>query len=59
MGSSLVHVAASARDVRGALEAGLETVRLARPGHELDSAGPRPAREVDSLTELAGLLGAG
>lgn len=56
VGSSLVHVAASARDVRGALEAGLETVRLARPGHELDTAGPRPAREVGSLTELAGLL---
>jgi len=41
VGASLVHVAASARDVRGALEAGLETVRLARPGHELDADGPR------------------
>lgn len=32
----LVHIAASARDVRGALEAGITTIRLARPGHKVD-----------------------
>ncbi|MEI5672767.1 MULTISPECIES: HAD family hydrolase [unclassified Nocardioides] len=42
----LVHVAASARDVRGALEAGIATVRLARPGHLLDPDGPAPTVEV-------------
>ena len=52
----LVHVAASARDVRGALEAGIATVRLARPGHALDPEGPRPALEVDNAADLAGLL---
>lgn len=52
----LVHVAASARDVRGALEAGITTVRLARPGHSLDPDGPRPALEVDDAADLVGLL---
>lgn len=49
----LVHVAASARDVRGALEAGLATVRLARPGHVVDDAGPRPPVEVTDAAALA------
>jgi 2-haloacid dehalogenase len=51
-----VHVASSARDVRGALEAGIEVIRLRRPGHALDPTGPRPEREAGDLTELAALL---
>lgn len=53
----LVHVATSARDVRGSLEAGIEVVRLRRPGHWLDEEGPTPSYEVDGLDELADLLG--
>ncbi|MDN4160180.1 HAD-IA family hydrolase [Nocardioides abyssi] len=49
----LVHVAASARDVRGALEAGLATVRLVRPGHVLDETGPRSSVEVTDAATLA------
>lgn len=52
----LVHVATSARDVRGALEAGIPTVRLRRPGHELDPDGPRPSYEVETVDEIAGVL---
>ena len=52
----LVHVATSARDVRGALEAGIEVIRLRRPGHVLDPAGPQPPREAGHLRELAALL---
>lgn len=48
----LVHVAASARDVRGALEAGLTTVRLVRAGHVLDDTGPRPSVEVTDAATL-------
>ncbi len=51
-----VHVASSARDVRGSLEAGLPVVRLRRPGHELDSDGPRPRREVASTIGLVPVL---
>ncbi len=49
----LVHVAASARDVRGALEAGIAVVRLARPGHVVDPDGPRPPVQVDDARDLA------
>lgn len=49
----LVHVAASGRDVRGALEAGLATVRLVRHGHVVDAAGPRPPVEVTDAAALA------
>ena len=56
-GGALTHVATSARDVRGALEAGLDVVRLRRPGHELDPAGPQPERTVASLDELGKVLG--
>ncbi|MBC9734951.1 HAD-IA family hydrolase [Nocardioides marmotae] len=49
----LVHVAASARDVRGAIEAGLPTVRLVRPGHVVDATGPRPPVEVTDAAALA------
>ena len=52
----LVHVAASARDVRGALEAGITAVRLARPGHVVDPTGPRPPHEVRDATELADVV---
>ena len=51
-----VHVAASARDVRGSVEAGLVTVRVARPGHHVDPDGPRPTYEVESLTDLGPTL---
>ncbi|UPK74956.1 hypothetical protein MU582_21400 [Nocardioidaceae bacterium SCSIO 66511] len=51
-----VHVAASARDVRGSLEAGLMTVRVARPGHRVDPDGPQPAYEIDSLSDLGPVL---
>jgi len=55
-GDGLVHVATSARDVRGALEAGIPVVRLRRPGHDLDPAGPRPEHEAADLTDLRELL---
>ena len=58
-GGQLMHVASSARDVRGALEAGLDVVRLRRPGHRLDPDGPSPEREIDDLRELPGVLGGG
>ncbi|MFQ1003099.1 haloacid dehalogenase [Modestobacter sp. SSW1-42] len=51
-----LHVPASARDTRGALEAGLAVVRVRRPGHALDPDGPRPAHEVDDLGALPALL---
>lgn len=52
----IVHVAASARDVRGALEAGIPVVRLARPGHAVDPDGPVPPVEVDDARDLAAAL---
>jgi 2-haloacid dehalogenase len=55
-GGDLLHVPTSARDVRGALEAGIEVIRLRRPGHVLDPAGPQPRREAADLAELAALL---
>jgi 2-haloacid dehalogenase len=51
-----VHVPASARDTRGALEAGLTVVRVRRPGHRLDPAGPQPEHEVDDLGQLPAVL---
>ena len=51
-----VHVASSARDVRGSLEAGISVVRLVRPGHRLDPAGPVPDHVVESLAELPDVL---
>jgi 2-haloacid dehalogenase len=51
-----VHVPASARDTRGALEAGLAVVRVRRPGHRVDPDGPQPEREVGDLTELPAVL---
>ncbi len=52
-----VHVASSARDVRGSLEAGISAVRLVRPGHRLDPDGPAPDHVVASLSELPDVLG--
>ncbi len=52
-----VHVASSARDVRGSLEAGISAVRLVRPGHRLDPDGPAPDHVVGSLAELPDVLG--
>ncbi|GHE07444.1 haloacid dehalogenase [Klenkia taihuensis] len=51
-----VHVPASARDTRGALEAGIAVVRVARPGHRTDPAGPQPAHTVTDLHALPGVL---
>ncbi|OLL74633.1 haloacid dehalogenase, type II [Pseudonocardia sp. Ae168_Ps1] len=58
LGDGFVHVASSARDVRGAVEAGIRTVRLVRPGHSLDPDGPAPAVTVHDVAELAGVLAA-
>lgn len=52
----LVHVASSARDVRGALEAGIPVVRLARTGHQVDPEGPQPPRTVDGLAGIEDVL---
>lgn len=52
-----VHVASSARDVRGSLEAGISVVRLVRSGHRLDPDGPAPDHVVASLAELPDVLG--
>lgn len=56
LGDDLVHVAASARDVRGALEAGIPTVRIVRPGHQLDPHGPAPAVSIHAVSELVSAL---
>ena len=53
----LVHVAASARDVRGSLEAGLDVVRVVRPGHHVDADGPAPTWVIEDLRELPAELG--
>lgn len=55
-GPSFIHVAASARDVRGALEAGVRSVRLVRPGHQVDPGGPLPDRQVAGVGELVEYL---
>jgi 2-haloalkanoic acid dehalogenase type II len=51
-----LHVASSARDVRGALESGLRTIRLIRPGHVVDPAGPVPGVQVYDIAEVAAFL---
>jgi 2-haloacid dehalogenase len=56
-GGPLVHVATSARDVRGALAAGIDVIHLRRPGHALDPSGPAPGRTAADLAEVARLLG--
>ena len=52
----LVHIAASARDVRGALEARIRCIRLARPGHRLDLQGPRPTVTIDDISQTTSAL---
>jgi 2-haloacid dehalogenase len=52
-GGALLHVATSARDVQGALEAGIDVVRLRRPGHELTAGTARPARGIDAVRAVA------
>ena len=52
----MIHVATSARDVRGASEAGIPFIRLRRPGHVLDPASGSPAHEVHRLGELPAAL---
>ncbi len=56
-GGRLVHVATSARDVRGALAAGIDVIRLRRPGHRLDPEGATPLVEAADLRRVARLLG--
>jgi 2-haloacid dehalogenase len=51
-----VHVPASARDTRGALEAGMAVVRVRRPGHSVDPAGPQPDIEIADLSTLPEVL---
>jgi len=53
-----VHVASSARDVRGAVSAGIRCIRLQRAGHSLDASGPTPRWTVDSITALDDALAA-
>lgn len=55
-GEEFVHVAASARDVRGALEAGIPTIRIRRPGHRLDPDGPIPKHTVSDMSQILGLV---
>jgi 2-haloacid dehalogenase len=52
----LVHVASSARDVAGAVAAGITTVRLVRPGHGLHPASPPPAHEADDMAQVRAWL---
>ena len=47
------HVASSARDVRGALEAQLPCIRIARPGHLVDPAGPSPTLTINDVAAVA------
>ena len=56
-GGALVHVPTSARDVRGALEAGIDVIHLRRPGHAVDPTGPTPERSAADLAEVGRLLG--
>jgi 2-haloalkanoic acid dehalogenase type II len=51
-----VHVASSARDVRGAVGAGVACIRLHRPGHSLDATGPAPKWTAESVRELGQLV---
>jgi len=55
-GGRHVHVATSARDVRGSVEAGLDVIRLARPGHDAPAGGPAPRHVATSMGEVAELL---
>lgn len=52
----MIHVATSARDVRGGLEADIAVVRLHRTGHMLDPDGMQPEHEAHNLSELEPML---
>ena len=56
-GGDLVHVATSARDVAGALEAGIEVVHLRRPGHTVHPDGRQPAVDAGDLAQVSEALG--
>ena len=56
-GGALLHVATSARDVRGATAAGIDVIHLRRPGHEAETSGAVPDRTAGNLSEVARLLG--
>jgi 2-haloacid dehalogenase len=51
-----VHVASSARDVRGSLDAGISVIRLVRPGHRLDPDGPTPSATAERISEVGEIL---
>ena len=55
-GGELLHVATSARDVRGALEAGVDVIHLQRPGHALDPSAPVPEHHAPDLFRLVAAL---
>lgn len=55
-GGRHVHVATSARDVRGGMEAGSDVIRLIRPGHDAPGGGPVPQYVASSLDDVADLL---
>jgi 2-haloalkanoic acid dehalogenase type II len=55
-GGRHVHVATSARDVRGSIAAGSDMIRLVRPGHDAPADGPAPQHVASSLGEVAELL---
>jgi 2-haloacid dehalogenase len=51
-----VHVASSARDVRGSTSARIPCIRLVRPGHSVDASGPLPKWTAGSMSELPPLV---
>jgi 2-haloacid dehalogenase len=54
VGGALTHVATSARDAPGAVDAGIDVVRLRRPGHHLDPGGSWPRSLVETNTSSRG-----
>lgn len=55
-GTRHVHVATSARDVRGSIAAGSDVIRLVRPGHDAPADGPEPRYLASSMSDVAELL---
>jgi 2-haloacid dehalogenase len=55
-GARYVHVATSARDVRGGLGAAIDVIRLIRPGRSATDGGPVPRHVASSLSDVADLL---
>lgn len=56
LGARHVHVATSARDVRGGIAAGSDVIRLVRPGHDAPADGPAPRYLASSVSDVAELL---